>query len=217
MNQQTTIPILYHAHDPMCSWCWGFASVWEKLHSALQQQYGDKLIIHYLLGGLAPDSDQPMPQNMQHYLQQTWATIQQRIPGTTFNFDFWSQCQPRRSTWPSCRAVIAARQQGDGYHELMTRGIQQAYYLNARNPSDSETLVAVAGEIGLDQDKFRQDLESEETREMHQQEMQMTQQLGISGFPGLMLVANGIAHSVNVDYEGFAMMKEKVDVLMRGQ
>jgi len=41
-----------------------------------------------VLGGLAPDSDQPMPEQMQRYLQQTWQRFQQVVPGTRFNFDF---------------------------------------------------------------------------------------------------------------------------------
>jgi len=43
----------------------------------------------YLLGGLAPDSDQPMAEEMREYIQNTWQKIQQRIPGTEFNLNFW--------------------------------------------------------------------------------------------------------------------------------
>ena len=43
----------------------------------------------YVVGGLAPDSAEPMPEAMQLALQNTWRTIQSRIPGTEFNYDFW--------------------------------------------------------------------------------------------------------------------------------
>ena len=87
-----------------------------------------------------------MAPQMREYLQQTWRRIQQRIPGSQFNFDFWTSCEPRRSTWPACRAVIAAREQGAENDERMTRAIQEAYYLRARNPSDEAVLVTLAGE-----------------------------------------------------------------------
>jgi putative protein-disulfide isomerase len=55
---------------------------------------------------------------------------------------------PRRSTYAACRAVIAARRQNPGYEEKMILAIQQAYYLEARNPADSHTLIELASEIG---------------------------------------------------------------------
>ncbi|MGB5741033.1 MAG: DsbA family protein, partial [Sedimenticolaceae bacterium] len=95
----TTACQLIYIHDPMCSWCWGFRPTFEQLCASLPRH----VAVRRLLGGLAPDSDQPMPADMQMRLQQTWRRIQQRIPGTRFNFDFWRVCDPRRSTWPACR------------------------------------------------------------------------------------------------------------------
>ena len=110
--------------------------------------------VRYVLGGLAADTDEPMPEETRSFLQQTWHKIEQRIPGVHFNFDFWEKASPRRSTYPACRAVIAARQFGPEYEALMTAAIQRAYYQEARNPSDDSTLIELAAEIGLDADEF---------------------------------------------------------------
>ena len=125
--------ILYYAYDPMCSWCWGFRPVWEELQARLPAE----VRVQPILGGLAPDSDQPMAPDMQSHLQDTWRRIEQRIPGTSFNFAFWENCSPRRSTYPACRAVIAAGAQGPGQESNMVLAIQRAYYQQARNPSDN--------------------------------------------------------------------------------
>ena len=99
--------MLYYFHDPMCSWCWGFRPAWLQVIDAVSE----RVEIRYVLGGLAPDTDKPMPPSMQAHLQQTWRRIQQDIPGTQFNFDFWTRCSPSRSTYPACRAIIATRMQ----------------------------------------------------------------------------------------------------------
>ena len=194
--------VLYYAHDPMCSWCWAYAPVWEKLKLTIKNEFAGSLQIRPLLGGLAPDTDEPMPEEMQQYLRDTWDNIQKRVPGTKFNFEFWEQCSPRRSTWRACRAVIAARLQSDKFESVMTRAIQRAYYLNARNPSNFSTLAAIAEEIGLDRVRFSDDLDAAETHSLHQSEMQQVRQLGIQGFPSLVLVRDRIAHGVLVDYSG---------------
>ncbi len=128
---------LYYVHDPMCSWCYAFGPVLAQL----QQQLPDSVKLERLLGGLAPDTDTPMEQPMRERLEATWQRIEKSVPGTTFNFDFWRNCTPYRTTYNSCRAVIAAMQQGAEYDAKMTSAIQRAYYQQARNPSLLETLT----------------------------------------------------------------------------
>jgi putative protein-disulfide isomerase len=175
--------ILFYAYDPMCSWCWAFRPAWLRL----QQGLPPLVRLQPLLGGLAPDDDLPMAPELQLHLQATWRRIQQRVPGTQFNFDFWTRCRPRRSTYPACRAVIAAREQAPALQSAMILAIQEAYYLQARNPSDLGTLAELASEIGLDADRFRADLRSASTDRALRQEIGRCRALGLSSFPSLAL------------------------------
>ena len=177
------VSILIYAHDPMCSWCWGFRPTLQALRNQLPKQ----IRFQHLLGGLAADSDQAMPIEMQQSLQNTWRSIQQKIPGTEFNFAFWQQCQPRRSTYPACRAVLAARTLQADCEEAMILAIQTAYYTRAMNPSNADTLQQLASEIGLDSDDFLQTLHREETEQQLQQEIQHARQIGMNSFPSLVL------------------------------
>ncbi|QBQ55068.1 DsbA family protein [Nitrosococcus wardiae] len=175
--------ILYYIHDPMCSWCWAFRPTWQKIRAALPE----KILIQYVLGGLAPDTHQPMPLEQQHKIQRIWETIKKQVPGTEFNFDFWAKCQPRRSTYPACRAVIAAARQEGKLGEAMILLIQRAYYLQARNPSDDSTLIELAIELGLDEQRFTNDLNSSETQAELFRQIQFAQIIGAQGFPSLVL------------------------------
>lgn len=191
----TMISLIY-AHDPMCSWCWGFDPVRRELLASLPAG----MAVRRLLGGLAPDSDEPMPPEMREYIRGQWRSIQQRIPGTRFDFGFWERCLPRRSTYPACRAVIAARRQGEKHDEEMTRAVQQAYYTEARNPSDISTLIELAAEIDLDQRAFRADLASEETDRQLAREIAECRSLGIEGFPSLLLIDGRSRQLLPIDY-----------------
>ncbi len=187
---------LHYVHDPMCSWCWAFRPTWDRIVQGLP----DDIRPHRLLGGLAPDSDIPMPMDLQTYLQKTWRTVEQRVPGTRFNFAFWEECRPRRSTFPACRAVIAARNQGGGFEEPMILGIQHAYYLHARNPSDDDTLIALADGLGLDRERFTSELHSRETRNALIEEIALGQRMGAHGFPSLVLDSGGGCQVLRYDY-----------------
>jgi putative protein-disulfide isomerase len=54
-----------------------------------------------------------------------------------------------RSTYPACRAVIAAKNQADKFELPMINIIQKAYYLQEKNPSKDETLIKLSISIGL--------------------------------------------------------------------
>ena len=121
---------------------------------ALRAQLPTDVTLRKVVGGLAPDNDQPMPEEMRMKVKGFWRTIQETVPGTRFNFAFWENCTPRRSTYNACRAVLAAARLSPRHEDLMIEAIQHAYYLDARNPSDVATLTDLAGTIGLDRERF---------------------------------------------------------------
>ena len=198
--------MLYYVHDPMCSWCWGFAPVLAQLLKSLPAE----IQVTRLLGGLAVDRHQPMPVELQQTIAATWQRIQQSIPGTRFNFDFWRQCTPRRSTWPACRAVIAARQQGDEFDARMTRAIQLACYTQARNPSDERTLLELSNELGLDSNAFAVALAGEAVQQQLLKEIECARQRHATSFPSLVLDVAGSVWPIAVDYNDSAPMLEMI-------
>ncbi len=192
----------------MCSWCWAFKPTWEKIRAGL----GDT-VHQNVVGGLAPDSSEPMPADMQAMLQGNWQRIQQTVPGTEFNYDFWKTGKPRRSTYPSCRAVLCAAAQNPEFEEPMITAIQHAYYLHAKNPSDKDVLIALAADIGCDVDQFAAQLDSAEIEEALQKEFMLVRQLGVRGFPSLVLLAGDELHGIQVDYNSAITSLDMINVI----
>ena len=179
----------------MCSWCYAFAPVLKQL----RQQLPEPMQFVTLLGGLAADTDLPMPAELQQQLQATWRRIEQKVPGIHFNYDFWSlseQTRPRRATYPACRAVIAA----EDLREPMFQAIQRAYYQQARNPSDDNTLIELAEEIGLVSQQFQKKLNHKNTQQELQRQISLSRQLNVSSFPSLVLKIDSNYWPVNIDY-----------------
>lgn len=185
---------LIYIYDPMCSWCWGYAPAWHELKQALDGM----VTIEYRVGGLAVDSSAPMPEHMQHMLQNTWHTIGNKL-GTKFNFDFWHTCQPRRSTYPACRAALLARKVKK--EAQMLEAIQHAYYLQARNPSNNIVLAELAQELGIaTKEDFEQQLTSPNLDKELMTEIAGVRALPIQGFPSLVLIAHGSIYPISIDY-----------------
>ena len=193
---------LYYIYDPMCSWCWGYRPVWD----LLQQNLPASIVVEYVAGGLAPDSNSAMPIAQQQMIQNHWRTIEQKL-ATRFNHDFWRDNTPRRSTYNACRAAIAAHKQS--YLKPMIDAIQQAYYLRALNPSDLDILIGVAKELSqqashtLDLGQFITDINSPETDKELARQVSLARELTQQGFPSLVLEVNGVSHQIPLDYSDY--------------
>lgn len=173
---------LLYVMDPMCSWCWAFRTPLAEF-----RHNHPELPLNVLLGGLAPDSDSPMPAMMQQKIQQIWHQIEQQT-GARFNHEFWKLNTPKRSTYPACRAVIAANTiAGSEAAQQMIEAIQLAYYQRALNPSESDVLIKLAAENGLDELLFSSTLSGETIEAELQHQLRQVARLGIGGFPALLL------------------------------
>jgi putative protein-disulfide isomerase len=180
----------------MCSWCWGFNKTWNKVKKSLPNH----ISIQYVLGGLASDSNEPMADEMRQYIKSNWEKIQQKIPGTEFNYDFWDKCNPRRSTYPACRAVIAVKNQNPELESPMITLIQQAYYLHAQNPSEDSTLISIAKKLNLDVKLFTQDLNKKQTQHQLLDDITLAKKIGINSFPSLALKIQNEIKPIAIDY-----------------
>ena len=194
--------MLYYVHDPMCSWCYAF----DKTLTQLEALLPDSIRLTKVIGGLAADSDIPMPAHLINTIQSNWNRIEKTVPHVQFNFEFWSKNQPFRSTYPSCRAVLAAKKQSPAFENKMIQQIQWAYYKNAENPSLNETLLLCAQRIGLNMGLFKTDYASEEIELALQKDIQFSRSLDVSSYPSLRLDIDNHIVAINIDYNNVQNM-----------
>jgi len=179
MNKQ---PILWYFADPMCSWCWGFSLVIEKLHA----QYVDRLNIALMLGGLRPGTTEPMPPNLRDEILHHWHEVH-RMSGQPFSFD---NAMPEGfiyDTEPASRAVITMAELDASHIFPYFRSIQSAFYVDQLDVTQQENLAELARQFEIEPDSFLAFYNSDEARQRTQQHFQGTQQAGVRGFPSLVL------------------------------
>ena len=200
-------PTLYYVADPMCSWCWGFAPVLEEV----AEEFPRSVNLRYVMGGLARDSDEPMSEEVRSYVQNAWREVS-ATTDSRFNWEFWEKCQPRRSTYPAYRAALAGGLQG--VLPEMFAALQSAYYMEARNPSDASTHLALAGELGLDADRFAEDLVSPRVEDLLQKDFARRRELGVREFPSLILESEEETHSIVRGWANLNTVRERLEPLL---
>ncbi len=201
--------ILYYLGDPMCSWCFAFRKTILHIEEKLTQEVD----LHYVMGGLAKDCELPMPKETQHYVQENWRQIEAQTD-TRFNWDFWRNCQPRRSTYLACRAVLAAGIQNLNLKSKVFASIQRAYYEGASNPSDLDTLMAIAQKFPteLDVQRFEKDLLSGPSDLLLKNDFNLRREMGGHSFPSLILKTK---REFVVVHEGWGKTEEVITKLKK--
>ncbi len=166
----------------MCGWCYGFQPELEKFLT-----HYPSANIEWVMGGLAPDTTEPMDNTLKQTIASYWYQIEKRAQ-VKFNHDFWQLNTPYRSTYLACRAVISAEKLIEHGSHKMVKAIQSAYYLEAKNPSLEATLVDCASSIGIDANQFLAVLKSANTEQQFKQHLSLARQLQVTGFPALFFI-----------------------------
>jgi putative protein-disulfide isomerase len=202
--------LLYFA-DPMCSWCWGFAPVTEKI----QKTFGDKLPIRLFMGGLRPGNTQPWNDSAKAKTREHWEHVHE-ASGQPFDFSFFEREGWVYDTDPAARAVVTARRLDESRAMDFLRAVHKAFYTEARDVTDTDELVKVAEEFGFDGANFRETFEAPETQQETQADYWYSQQAGIRGFPALLAVADQKAAAVTFGYQPWEAIGPALEGWMNG-
>jgi len=193
--------------DPMCSWCWGFAPVFDRL----LEKYD--LPVHLVVGGLRPGSAaKVLDDDMRLYLQQHWQSVEE-ASGQTFNSEVLTKENWLYDTELPARAIVTLRQQILGADLGLFKTLQKAFYVDALDITNPDVYAELLTDFDVDADSFVSTMLSDEMQALTYEDFSFTQSLGIRGFPSLILGQGGDLTLMNQGYQSF----ERLDALIDSQ
>lgn len=209
LQQDGAAPIgtLYYFGDPMCSWCWGFKPVLEQV----DREYPELKRVT-VMGGLRGGEEVPMGDDLAEMIRNAWFRIEQST-GQQFNHDLWREHRPLATTWPACRAVLAARLLDPKMEWPYMVGMFHAYFSRALDPSRKETHLEVAKEQGFEPEAFAAMLESGEVERALQQDLLTTQRFGITGFPSAVLSVGDGNYLISPGYQPVEGIRKAINAV----
>lgn len=178
---------LLYVMDPMCSWCWGFSPVAQAL---FEQAQAAGVQVHLVMGGLRTGNSAALEPSTRRYILEHWQAVADAT-GQPFQFDgalpdgFVYDCEP------ACRAVVAARSLAPECAWALVKLIQQAFYTQGRDVTQTSVLVELAEQAGLTRIDFAAAFDSAEQQAATAADFTWVQDLGIAGFPTLLAERNG--------------------------
>jgi putative protein-disulfide isomerase len=202
MNQ----PLLWYFADPMCSWCWGFTPVIERI----KKDYNDKLTIALVMGGLRPGMTDPITSSLRDELFHHWRDVSQ-MSGASFAMQGALPNGFIYDTEPAARAVITVGSLNPAATFLYFKAVQSAFYTQNIDVTQTDNLGYLAKQFGVNQKLFVNKFNSDDARQTTQAHFAQTRAYGVRGFPAL-TAENAKHREVLADgYRSFDEVKKAID------
>ena len=179
-------PRLLYVGDPMCSWCWGFAPVLEKLVAEFE------LPVDVLVGGLRPGPEsQVLDERLAGFLREEWSRIEETT-GQPFDTSTLDRLAWTYDTELPAMAVVTMRALNEPMTLPFFVRLQRAFYAEAVDVTDPDAYPALIEgfEVG-DTAVFLETMTGESARAAAWGDFEQSRSMRITGFPTLAIAVNG--------------------------
>lgn len=197
---------LHYIADPMCSWCWGFAPVID----AIRAEYGDRLEVDLILGGLRPGTTEPMDEKMKAFVLHHWEEVH-KMTGQAFRMDFDLPEDFCYDTEPSARATVVVRQLQPEAAFAYLKAAQEAFYGENKDVTSTEVLADLAEAQGVDRAAFLERFEAPETKLKTWADFQRARGYGVTGFPSIILEDDRGAVLLTFGYQPLEILAPRIE------
>jgi putative protein-disulfide isomerase len=205
MSAPEPTPRLLYVGDPMCSWCWGFAPVLDRV----QADY--RLAIEVIVGGLSPGpAARPLDDRLRAMLEHHWSQVHE-ASGQPFDRAILDREDFVYDTEPAAAAVVAMRELSAPHALPYLVRLQRAFYAEARDITRLEPLVELAREFPVDAAAFVDRLVAPDTRTAAWSDFRRAHDMGISGFPALIGVSDAGPELLSPGYLPYERLATALD------
>ena len=207
-------PTILYVHDPLCGWCYGFAPV---VH-ALRTEFAGRVDFDLIHGGMITAGRIGPVRAMADYIRSatprlvdlTGAQITDAFLQDYLSSDAISDSEP-----PS-RAIVAAGQLGgDTLIWNYAYALQRCLFVQGMDLRSTDTYRDLARQFDLDSEMFLETMRSEAVRELTHEQFGISRQLGITGFPALILLQNETAYRFASGYQPLAHLRPALEQVIQ--
>lgn len=196
-------PQVMYIFDPLCGWCYGFSPVIKKLKEEFQEVFDFKA---YTGGMVLGDRVGTIAEKFK-FLQDGAVENVEKTTGVQFGDafktnmlekgDYIVDSEPPSIAFTSLRA-LAPNQEVDIAHDM-----QKALYLEGKSFNEAETYLELADKYNIKREEFQAVYEAPEAKARAYSEFQMVQQLGINGYPTVVVIIGEQGYLVARGYQPY--------------
>lgn len=196
-------PQLMYIFDPFCGWCYGFSPVIKKLKDNFQDVFDFKV---YTGGMVLGERVGTIGEKFAYIKNGAAAQVEQTtgvVFGEAFKQNILEPGDYIVNSEPPSIAFTTLRALAPGNDVEIAHDMQNALYFEGKSFNDTDTYLELANKYSIDQKEFTRIYENPEARERTYAEFQMIQQLGVQGYPTVVVVIGEQGYLVSRGYQPY--------------
>ncbi|MDK1010224.1 MAG: DsbA family protein [Actinomycetota bacterium] len=195
---------LVYVGDPMCSWCWGFAPVVEKIDGAFD------IPMRTVVGGLRPGDKAEPIDRIRPMLEHHWSQVA-AASGQPFDLGGLDRTDWMYDTLLPDTAIVTMRSAASGETLRFLSTVQRAFYADRVDVTDIDVYPDLVADFPVNPSEFIEALESPEMHAAAEQDFIEAQWLGVTGFPTLLLRDGATTVPLSLGYTTFERVAERIN------
>lgn len=176
---------LIYIYDAICGWCYGFTPVIQQL----QAQFGAEMELEILSGGMMLSANHRPASAMYAYIQDAHKKVE-ATTGITFGpafLDEYLQTDDIMDSEKPAVALTVFKQYQPEKAINFAHDMQLALNYYGKSLNDDQTYAELLEKYNIPAAEFLKKMQEDENKYATQQEFNMVQQWGITGFPAAIL------------------------------
>lgn len=202
---------LIYVGDPMCSWCWGITNHLEKLKTDYKDQFDFQLV----LGGLRPGGGEEWNEHFREMIKGHWHHVED-ASGQPFDYTFFDRESFNYDTEPAARSVRVVRDIAPNKEWEFYKSLQRSFYAENKDLNDLNLLEVLCKQLEVDYEGFESVFLSVEYKKLVKEDFIFAQQLGVRGFPAVVMKKGEEYIAITLGYSDYDTMKSRMEMAIAG-
>lgn len=210
LSSAQPIPKLFYVYDALCGWCYGFSPVMERF----AKDYEGRVEIDVISGGLRYDENAGQLSEIAPFIKSAYKTVE-RTCGVKFGDAFvkgsLERGDIRLNSLPPAIALSIVRERKPESVLPFAAALHRMIYVDGHVPEDISRYATYASYLGVDTIGFAEAMKESRFEQQARADFKRAADMGISGFPAVIIRHNGKDIRLTNGYVSFDELKSTVD------
>ena len=208
-------PQIMYVFDPLCGWCYGFSPVIKQL----KDNYGDVFDFKAYVGGMILGDRVGTINEKFAFLKEGAIEQVEQTTGVMFGEAFKTNMLDKGdyivNSEPPSIALTILREANPDKHVEIAHDVQKALYWEGKSFNELETYLPFADKYNVDRDEFSQKYQNPEYLRQIYGEFDMVQQLGVQGYPSVVVVAGEKGYLIARGYQSYEQISQTLEKIQK--
>lgn len=198
-------PTIIYVQDALCGWCYGMSPVMQQLYTEYRQDY-DFLV---LSGGMIRGGNVRPVSGMADYIRKASKHLEEATgvkQTQAYHEEILDKGTYITNSEPPAIALTILKEQFPEQQVPLAAAIQQQHFVHGKDLNEVEVYIPVVERFGADAAGFRKRFGDKAYARKAQQEFELVEKWGISGFPAVLFETGEKLYLVAQGYQPYSQL-----------